>query len=110
MSGLSRTSAQMLAPDAHLVQSIGDILTTPIGSRVLRRTYGSDLPRLIDAPMNGETVVDVYMATAEAIDQWEPRFRLRRIAVERAVQGSMSLVLTGEVQGLETALTVEVAA
>lgn len=110
MSGLSRTSVRLMTPDAHIAQSIGDILTTPIGSRVLRRAYGSDLPRLIDAPMNGETVVDLFMATAEALDLWEPRFKLRRVAVEAAVQGAITLTLTGEVLGAETTLNVQVAA
>jgi phage baseplate assembly protein W len=108
MTGLSRTTAEVLPFASHLAQSIGDILSTPIGSRVLRRTYGSDLPRLIDAPLNGETVVDLYMATAEAIDLWEPRFKLRRVAVDLASRGKLSLVLTGEVGGDEAVINTTV--
>jgi phage baseplate assembly protein W len=110
MTGLSRTTAEVLPFADHLAQSIGDILSTPIGSRVLRRTYGSNLPRLIDAPINGETAVDLYMATAEAIDLWEPRFLLRRVAIEEAVQGRLSLSLTGEVAGADAVINVTVAA
>lgn len=110
MSGLSRQSATHLSAADHLAQSIGDILSTPIGSRVLRRSYGSELPRLIDAPLNGETIVDLYMATAEAIDLWEPRFKLRRVAVEAVVQGRLQLTLTGEVLGVETSIKTQVAA
>ena len=53
MTGMSRFTGEKLDPnsDAHLVQSIGDILTTPLGSRVLRRSYGSELPDLIDQPI-----------------------------------------------------------
>ena len=110
MSGLSATTARLLPEEQHLVQSINDILSTPLGSRVMRRDYGSDLPRLIDAPVNGETLVDLYAATAEAIDRWEPRFDLRRVEVADAVAGKLSLTLTGEVLGLETVLAAEVAA
>ena len=110
MSGLSATTARLLPEEQHLAQSINDILSTPLGSRVMRRDYGSDLPRLIDAPLNGETLVDLYAATAEAIDRWEPRFELRRVEVADAVAGKLSLTLTGEVLGLETVLAAEVTA
>jgi phage baseplate assembly protein W len=110
MSGLSATTARLLPEEQHLVQSINDILSTPLGSRVMRRDYGSDLPRLIDAPLNGETLVDLYAATAEAIDRWEPRFDLRRVEVADAVAGKLSLTLTGEVLGLEAVLAAEVTA
>jgi phage baseplate assembly protein W len=110
MSGLSATTARVLPEEQHLAQSINDILSTPLGSRVMRRDYGSDLPRLIDAPLNGETLVDLFAATAEAIDRWEPRFDLRRVEVADAVAGKLSLTLTGEVLGLETVLAAEVTA
>ena len=110
MSGLSSTTARLLPEDQHLAQSINDILATPTGSRVMRREYGSDLPRLIDAPQNGETLVDLFAATAEAIDRWEPRFVLRRVEVAAAQAGKLSLTLTGEVLGLETVLAAEVVA
>lgn len=32
----------------HISQSIGDILRTPVGSRVMRRDYGSLLASMID--------------------------------------------------------------
>lgn len=110
MTGLSRTSARLIDFDDHLVQSINDILSTPKGSRVMRRDYGSDLPRLIDQPMNGETLVDLFMATAEAIDSWEPRLKLVRVEVPEASAGILTLVLTGEVQGASVQLTAEVGA
>jgi uncharacterized protein len=97
MIGTSRITAKRIADEERLAQSIGDILSTPIGSRVMRREYGSNLPLLIDQPMNGETVVDVFIATAEAIDRWEPEFELRRVEIVSARAGSMELRLTGDV-------------
>lgn len=108
MSGLDRNTGALMTPDAHLAQSIGDILTTPTGTRVMRREYGSDLPKLIDAPLNGETMVDVFAATAEALDRWEPRFRLRRVEVAAAQAGAVMLALYGDVDHGAISLTVEV--
>ncbi len=97
MTGVSRITARPIDLDNHLTQSITDILTTPKGSRVMRRDYGSALPDLIDAPMTGETIVDVFAATAEALDVWEPRLRLHRVEITSATAGRMTLRLTGDV-------------
>ncbi|WP_294279910.1 GPW/gp25 family protein [uncultured Sphingomonas sp.] len=66
---------------AHLSQSIGDILSTPIGSRVMRRDYGSALFELVDAPGNALTRSRIYAATATALARWEPRIRLTRVTL-----------------------------
>ncbi|KVE36755.1 GPW/gp25 family protein, partial [Burkholderia sp. TSV86] len=79
MDGTSASDGKPRAGIAHLRQSIIDILTTPVGSRVMRRDYGSRLYQLVDAPLNAETIVDLYAATAEALAAWEPRFRLTQV-------------------------------
>ncbi len=96
MTWLSRHSVGEIDLDAHLAQSIADILTTPRGTRVMRRDYGSDLLDLVDAPMNGETLIDVYAATADALDRWEPRLKLTRVEVTSALAGALELRLEGE--------------
>lgn len=106
MTGLNRHTLRPLAGTAHLGQSIQDILTTPIGSRVLRRNYGSDLPLLIDAPINGETMIDVFQATAEALDIWEPRLALERVEITATVAGKLDLALTGTVNAATTRIDV----
>ncbi|WP_319778447.1 GPW/gp25 family protein [Maridesulfovibrio sp.] len=96
MQGVCATTGKALSGYAHLYQSIRDILATPINSRVMRREYGSDVPDLIDAPINDDTLIDVYAAVAVALDRWEPRFSLERIYVEGAEAGHIELVLEGE--------------
>jgi phage baseplate assembly protein W len=96
MNGTNATTGKALAGIDHLRQSIRDILTTPIGSRVMRRTYGSRLFQLIDAPMNRSTLMDVYAATADALEQWEPRFRLTSVQAVAATPGKIELDLTGQ--------------
>lgn len=107
MSGLGDHSARVLTAEAHLAQSIGNILSTPVGSRVMRRDYGSDLPSLIDAPINPTTAVDLYQAAAEAIERWEPRFDLDRVQIAEASAGKVALELTGTVLPLGEAVTLE---
>lgn len=95
MEGINATTGKRLGGLEHLSQSIRDILTTPIGSRVQRREYGSRLPRLVDAPMNRSTLLDIYAATAEAIARWEPRFEVTKVAASSAQPGRVVLDLTG---------------
>lgn len=96
MTGISHRTGQPIDEWAHVVQSIRVILLTPIGSRVMRRDFGSAVPSLLDAPLNEVTVVDVAMAVAEALDKHEPRFRLRQVHVENAgSDGHLGLRLDG---------------
>lgn len=50
--GMDRNSGQTLGDLEHIRQSVRDILITPIGSRVMRRDYGSLLSALIDQPQS----------------------------------------------------------
>lgn len=77
----------------HIRQSITDILATPIGSRVMRREYGSALFALVDAPMDAVTVLDIIQATAGAIGRWEPRVSVQRVEVSAAASGQITLDL-----------------
>lgn len=82
MRGMDAATGRTIAGESHLRQSIADILTTPLGSRVMRRDYGSLLPELIDQPFNGATRVQLFGATAMALMRWEPRLRLTRVGIE----------------------------
>lgn len=95
MNGINANTGARLSGIEHLRQSIRDILTTPIGSRVMRRDYGSRLPDLIDAPLNRATLLDIYAATAEAIARWEPRLSLQSVSVASAAPGRIELDLVG---------------
>lgn len=92
MIGIDAHTGKALAGVDHLRQSVRDILTTPIGTRVMRREYGSRLYRLVDEPMNRATILEIYAATAEALARWEPRIRVEQISAEVEV-GRVSLSL-----------------
>lgn len=95
MTGMNAHTGRALTGLSHIQQSLADILTTPIGSRVMRRPYGSEVPELIDQPLNGATVLRIYAATAHAVMLWEPRIALTGVQLERGQAGEASLILDG---------------
>lgn len=80
--GMNAATGRALTDLDHLRQSITQILGTPVGSRIERRTFGSLLPELIDGPMNGYTMIQAYAATATALAMHEPRLRLGRVQMD----------------------------
>ncbi len=71
--GMSREGGQQIDRKAHINQSIADIVTTPIGTRLQRREYGSHLFDLIDSAGNEAGVLRMLAAVIDAINKWEPR-------------------------------------
>ena len=55
--GLHPNTGARTADDQQLAISLRDLLTTPVGSRLMRRDYGSRIPDLIDA-LGGELVLN----------------------------------------------------
>jgi len=95
-AGISAVTGRPLTDWEHTNQSIGKVIQTAIGSRVMRRTFGSDLPDLVDTKMIRKNILAVYSAAAAAIDTWEPRFRMRTGAVRSVgADGKIGLVISG---------------
>jgi phage baseplate assembly protein W len=90
---MSRDTGLTLDVMSHIRQSIQDILTTPLGTRVMRREYGSLLFALTDAPMDRVTVLDIIQASISAIRRWEPRVAVDRVQVTDATPGHVTLAL-----------------
>ncbi|BBG31328.1 GPW/gp25 family protein [Zymobacter palmae] len=76
---MSKASGKALARRDSITQSIGDIVMTPIGTRLMRRDYGSIVPFLIDQPLNGLTQLRVASAIVDALARWESRVEISRI-------------------------------
>lgn len=95
MRGVNASTGKPLAGIEHLRQSVRDILSTPVGSRVMRRGYGSQLFRLVDAPLNASTRMDLFAATADALAQWEPRIAVEGISASQPRPGVVVLDLVG---------------
>ncbi|HCJ7375064.1 TPA: GPW/gp25 family protein [Enterobacter hormaechei subsp. xiangfangensis] len=89
-TGLSITEVE------HIRQSVRDILVTPVGSRVMRREYGSLLSALIDQPQTQALRLQIMVACYSAIQKWEPRVRLTTITFERSeTDGGLYVDITG---------------
>ncbi|MET0322531.1 MAG: GPW/gp25 family protein [Duganella sp.] len=109
MIGMNATTGRALTGLAHLYQSIAQIVTTPRGSRLQRRAFGSSLFELIDAPANTATRLRVYAALATAIMRYEPRLQLRRVAlVEITSTGTVVFEIEGVADAGGEAVTTRV--
>lgn len=107
MRGTHVATGKPVSGVEHLRQSVADILSTPIGSRVMRRDYGSNIPALIDQPDNPATQVRVYAAAATALMRWEPRLRLQKLRASRNRAGQLVLDVQGQYLDEGRAVTLE---
>lgn len=97
MAGMSRATGAALSGIDHIRQSITDILSTPIGTRLGRREYGSLIPDLIDQPMTAANILRIYAATAVALSRHEDRIRLRRVGLAAGDRpGAATLTIIGD--------------
>lgn len=93
---MNRINGRSLGTIEHIRQSIADVLMTRIGTRCMRREYGSQLPDLVDQPFNDATRLRVYAATIMALMRWEPRIRISRVQFTGvSLQGAVVLQVEG---------------
>jgi uncharacterized protein len=76
---MNATTGRAIGGQDHLMQSVQDIVFTALGTRVMRRGYGSKLPSLVDAPLGSRTISQIYAAIILALLRWEPRIRPSRV-------------------------------
>ncbi len=93
--GMSRGTGRSVEDLTHIQQSIADILATPVGSRVMRRDYGSLLSELLDSPQNPALRLQIMAACYGAILKWEPRVTLTGLTVDTTADGKMVVNITG---------------
>lgn len=91
----NRTFKQITGWD-HCAQCLQTLMSTRVGTRVMRLSYGSDVPPLLDSPGNAATIALCYSAMAKAIDEWEPGFELRRMElISAGSDGAFEFELDG---------------
>lgn len=99
MKGMNAITGRAISGIDHLSQSIGKIITTPLASCIQRRSFGSELPDLIDAPTNGTTRIRLYAALATALMRWEPRLTVTRVQLsaprDEASDGQQFVYIAG---------------
>jgi phage baseplate assembly protein W len=70
----------------------------PKGSRLARREYGSDLPDMIDKPLNGKTRMQCMAASVIALARWEPRVDISKVQMQVGTgeqAGALAIDITG---------------
>ena len=90
MLGMDRNTGKLLSGTDHIRQSIVDILTTPLGTRVMLPEYGS---KLFDNPTDPSLAMRIIMESAGAIARWEPRVRIDRINVLAVDIGKITILI-----------------
>ncbi|WP_439257126.1 GPW/gp25 family protein [Lonepinella sp. BR2271] len=66
----------------HIKQSVADILTTQIGTRIQRRDYGSNIPKLIDRPIDRVLILQIASCAVVALNKWEKRLNISQFKPE----------------------------
>lgn len=108
MIGMDRRTGLPISGVEHLRQSIEDILTTPLGSRLMRPEYGSTIRRFVDLPVSEGWKSAVQAEAARALKRWEPRLELTRVQVLSVLSGRITFRLTGTYKGDSELLEVTV--
>jgi len=68
----------------EIKQSIGIILMTMPGERVMRPNFGCHIHDLLFAPNNQETAVQAQRYVTEALQRWEPRITVDQVLAHPA--------------------------
>lgn len=94
--GMNAVTGRTITELEHIRQSVTDILTTPVGTRVMRRDYGSRIFELIDQPQNGATRLKLMAATVMALLRWEPRIAVTHMALSQSQNGRLIMDLSAQ--------------
>lgn len=81
MTDLDRGTFEPIDNFTSALQSVEVILSTRIGSRVMRREFGGGAAELLGRAITGPLFAAFQQLVATAIDLWEPRFQVRRVSV-----------------------------
>ncbi|MDN5641340.1 MAG: GPW/gp25 family protein [Acinetobacter sp.] len=113
MKGMHRSTGKAITDNdsfpEHLYQSMHDILSTLIGTRLCRRNYGSLVPHLIDQPCNDFTKLQIMNASATALIRFEPRIKISQVQVSQAaaVVGYWLITILGNIKTITGTQTVK---
>lgn len=79
MADISRYTGKVIDNLESAFQGVEIILSTRIGSRVMRREFGAGALELLGRAITPSLFAAWQQLVGTAIDLWEPRFRVRRV-------------------------------
>lgn len=89
MTGMNENTGKRMQRTDHIRQSVRSILSTPIGSVLMREEFGSYLFELVDEPLVGATLLRAYAASVGALIRWEPRIAIQTISFSSTEEGNL---------------------
>ncbi len=104
MAGMCRHTGRSLTGWDRIAQSLEVIFTTRLGTRIERRSFGSEGKNLLDKPGTRDTILDHYVAIAEAIDAFEPGVELngfRLVHIDENGDGQIMVDVTETATGIQ---------
>lgn len=93
MAGIDRHTGKVMPNYDHALQSVEVVLSTRIGTRVMRRQFCGGAAELLGRAVTPPLFTLFQQLVATAIDIWEPRFRVRQITP----QGTVEQIRAGQV-------------
>ncbi|MBG6205384.1 GPW/gp25 family protein [Roseibium album] len=113
MAGIDRYTLKPIDNLTHTLQCVEVILTTEIGTRVMRRHFGGGVAELLGRALTPRLFAVIQQLIAVAIDTWEPRLAVKRILFSGSTDvvrlGTAGIVIEADYRpgGLHDDFTVE---
>jgi phage baseplate assembly protein W len=93
---IDRKTGEYVQGWARIKQSIETILTTRIGTRLMRLWWGSSFINMQDKPGNEEVMMAGMMAAISAINTYEPEFKVTRVSIDAFdLTGDITITIEG---------------
>ena len=106
--GVDRRTGRAISGIDHLYQSIADLITTRIGSRVMRPEYGSHLSAMVDLGITPGLASSYQAEVSRAIQRWYPIFSVKSVRAVSITGGQITFSIAGVYLGDNTTLELTV--
>ena len=83
-------------------EAIKRVLTTPLGNRIMRPEFGSELYKLVDRNFDNEFILDAISWTYEAIEKNLPEVKIKKVDVDKNVINILCEDESGELEVVVT--------
>lgn len=96
-----RTRMTLAQADEDIRQAIFIIINTAPGERVMRPRFGCRIHDLIFWPANDQTAALAERYVSEALEDWEPRIKVRDVTARPggSAYGELHITITYQIKG-----------
>lgn len=101
---LDRKTGDLVQGWDRIKQSIEVILTTRVGTRLMRRWWGSSFLNMQDKPGSEEVIMSGMMAAIAAINTYEPEFKISKVSIDEMNSDGEILITIDGVDIVDRAL------